>query len=551
MRAVAHLILENFLDGVRSMNGVSPIFWWLMALKFLESFTYFALSQVLVIYLHSELGCTDLEAGTVYGIWGSCITFFSLILSCVNDSLGVRRALMVGFVCEVIGNVILALARTKTLAFALLFSVLPIGSCLGIPMLTIGVKRLTNNKNRGFAFGIFYTTMNFGALAAGPIVDLLNLGELPGTPLSPHAPWLTGNRAVLLTCALSALISLIITVACLAVPTETLSTDVSLSSSHSTDELVQTSSLQMSPLQSGSGQSVDDVDSPELEEGVEEDRGQVEEERRDDALEGRVVTWAMVRELVGTKRFWRYCALSLCLVNLRAIFRHLDATFPTYLLREHGQGVPKGIIYSINPAIIIIFTPLIAASTTKIAHFDMIKWGSWFSGLAALPLVLSSTVWAAVLFVVLLSLGEAIWSPSTYNYAMSIAPHGREATFSALATAPLFAAKIPVGLLGGYLLQTYMPEGDEHDQQPHMLWLIIGSLTMSSVIMINAFEPCIRQPDVPESTAEKRLDDDGDYEGTGGQNDMFLLHHERGANRHLRLRTDSGHDSDDVETVSG
>ena len=120
--------------------------------------------------------------------------------------------------------------------------------------------------------------------------------------------------------------------------------------------------------------------------GVEEDRGQVEEERRDDALEGRVVTWAMVRELVGTKRFWRYCALSLCLVNLRAIFRHLDATFPTYLLREHGQGVPKGIIYSINPAIIIIFTPLIAASTTEIAHFDMIKWGSWFSGLAALPL---------------------------------------------------------------------------------------------------------------------------------------------------------------------
>ena len=60
-------------------------------------------------------------------------------------------------------------------------------------------------------------------------------------------------------------------------------------------------------------------------------------------------------------------------------------------------------------------------------------------------------------------LGEAIWSPSTYNYAMSVAPHGREATFSALATAPLFAAKIPVGLLGGYLLQTYMPEGDEQD----------------------------------------------------------------------------------------
>ena len=179
---------------------------------------------------------------------------------------------------------------------------------------------------------------------------------------------------------------------------------------------------------------------------------------------------------------------------------------------------------------IIILTPLIAASTTKIAHFDMIKGGSWFSGLAALPLVFSSSLWAAVLFVVLLSLGEAIWSPSTYNYAMSVAPHGREATFSALATAPLFAAKIPVGLLGGYLLQTYMPEGDERDRQPHKLWLVIGSLTLSSAIMITAFEPCIRQPNVN--------DDEDD------NNSIVLQEVEKDRGGRLRLRTDSIHDSD-------
>ena len=54
---------------------------------------------------------------------------------------------------------------------------------------------------------------------------------------------------------------------------------------------------------------------------------------------------------------------------------------------------------------------------------------------------------------------------------------GREASFSALAAAPLFAAKVPVGLLSGYLVSTYIAEGDEHPDG-QTLWLIVGILTM-------------------------------------------------------------------------
>jgi hypothetical protein len=53
--------------------------------------------------------------------------------------------------------------------------------------------------------------------------------------------------------------------------------------------------------------------------------------------------------------------------------------------------------------------------------------------------------WGALLFVVTLSLGESIWSPRWYDYSMSLAPHGREGIFTALASAPLFAAKLPTG----------------------------------------------------------------------------------------------------------
>jgi len=39
---------------------------------------------------------------------------------------------------------------------------------------------------------------------------------------------------------------------------------------------------------------------------------------------------------------------------------------------------------------------------------------------------------ATVCMVTTLSVGEAFWSPRTYDYTMSIAPLGKEASFSAL-----------------------------------------------------------------------------------------------------------------------
>ena len=61
---------------------------------------------------------------------------------------------------------------------------------------------------------------------------------------------------------------------------------------------------------------------------------------------------------------------------------------------------------------------------------------------------------------------------------IAIIMQGREATFSALAAAPLFAAKIPVGMLSGYLISKYLPDDSSKQQDGQTLWLIIGILTM-------------------------------------------------------------------------
>ena len=166
-----------------------------------------------------------------------------------------------------------------------------------------------------------------------------------------------------------------------------------------------------------------------------------------------------------------------------------DGTLPKYMVREFGADTPKGRIYAINPALIIILVPIITAATSAVNPLIMIHWGTYVSALSVFFLAFSTSIPACVLFVITLSIGEAIWSPRLYDYTMSVAQEGREGTYMALSSAPLFLAKLPVGFLSGLLLQRYCPEHLEEGEVRHSktMWMIIGLSTIVSPIMITLF----------------------------------------------------------------
>ncbi len=102
------------------------------------------------------------------------------------------------------------------------------------------------------------------------------------------------------------------------------------------------------------------------------------------------------------------------------IFRHLDATFPKYAVRILGEHSPWGSIVSINPILILILVPLATPLSFHINGYNQILLGSLISGLSPFALAVSSSIPAAIIFVVLLSIGEALWSPRLYDYTVSI-----------------------------------------------------------------------------------------------------------------------------------
>lgn len=127
------------------------------------------------------------------------------------------------------------------------------------------------------------------------------------------------------------------------------------------------------------------------------------------------------------------------MINVRQIFRHLDATWPKYMIREFGPDVPKGTIYAINPILIIVLVPIVSATTSHIDPLVMIHAGSYISAASVFWLVLApQSINASILFMIFLSVGESVWSPRLNDYTVSVSEEGREGTYMALSSAPLF-----------------------------------------------------------------------------------------------------------------
>ena len=174
----------------------------------------------------------------------------------------------------------------------------------------------------------------------------------------------------------------------------------------------------------------------------------------------REAPWRAAYLVLREARFWRFLLFVVLLVGVRFIFRHLDATFPKYMVRQFDRRTPFGTYLALNPLLVIVLLPFISAFTPRVSAFRMILGGSLISAVSAFALAASPTPRGAIAFVALLSIGEAVWSPRLYEYSTMIAPKGREGTYMALASAPNFAARLTVGGLLGRPPYRVLPRRD-------------------------------------------------------------------------------------------
>eukprot|EP00747_Dinoflagellata_sp_TGD_P181781 gnl/TRDRNA2_/TRDRNA2_35726_c1_seq1.p1 gnl/TRDRNA2_/TRDRNA2_35726_c1~~gnl/TRDRNA2_/TRDRNA2_35726_c1_seq1.p1 ORF type:complete len:166 (+),score=23.53 gnl/TRDRNA2_/TRDRNA2_35726_c1_seq1:3-500(+) len=118
--------------------------------------------------------------------------------------------------------------------------------------------------------------------------------------------------------------------------------------------------------------------------------------------------------------------------------------------------------------------------------------GASLSGFSPFFLAIETSYAMCLAFVLTLSLGEAIWSPKLYEYSVAIAPIGREATYSAISTVPLFFATALIGGFSGHALEQHCPAYKDCDGET--LWLIIGLTTATSPVALLLFRNLLFNP---------------------------------------------------------
>ncbi len=539
MSALASTEKRPLKDDLNALFQSPRELWIIYFAKFLEMLAMFSLLYTITLWLSSDLGLTDVEAGSWVGVYSLTLSVITFAIGFFADSWGFRETLIVAFGISTLARGTMAFAQSRWLGLAGLM-LLTIGTAGGAPVMNTAIRRYTKAQTRAFAFSLYYVTFNVSAAVAGVLIDV-SKAALP-RPMAVVLPLLGTLQIsqyrltymVGLTCAfVSFVISLTLRKGIdlekdpdgFAPGTYVASAFLWFMAVVAGMVVVQLSGtlLAVTPLRFDLTNTVLLRASfvcaalATLAVWSLHRQGLFAPHRSVDASDPyRTAVPEPIKEAENTsnplkvafgvmseKTFWRFMLFVGLLVFVKLIFSHSHFTFPKYSLREMGDSFPLGAFQAINPILIIVLVPIATAMTRHRSAFNIIVLGSIVSALSPFVLVLGPSYATILGMIILLSIGECLWSPRLYEYTASIAPRGREASYMGMSSLPMFFAKMVVGPMSGFLLATYCPPtGPRHSW---VMWLIIGLTTLVGPILIVLLRPVIEgRNSVPEVPAPTR-----------------------------------------------
>lgn len=427
-------------EDLRALLRSPRELWLLYLATFFEWLGIFSFLPTLPLWLTGDFGMDDKAAGWWAATFATVMTGLIFVVGSVADKFGIRTTLIAGFVVAAVTRLGMSLAGapasaiTWLMLFALAYATIS-------PVIQAAIQRASNARTRAFAFSFWYVSFNLSGTLSGPLViDLVRRAFLdPGTgklirrtvilPLLGERS-MSAYGVIMGVGFFFAVAGLLVTLL----------------------------------LRRGFEDRVDPEDGP--------------------APARRKAFFSALAEVAGDRVFWRFVLLLLLLALVRMMFQHMHFTWPKYVLREQGEGFPVGTIWSLNSFLILFLAPAATALTRHRKAFEVLLAGAFVSAASPFVLCLGSSMPFQIAMIVVLTVGEALWSPRLYEYNVAIAPRGREATYVSLAMLPYFLAKFLVGPTSGYLLEAFCPPSGP--RRPALLWAIIGVSTILGPIGILA-----------------------------------------------------------------
>jgi MFS family permease len=173
------------------------------------------------------------------------------------------------------------------------------------------------------------------------------------------------------------------------------------------------------------------------------------------------------------------------LIPVQTLFTYNWLILPQYLERAFEGGFVSDnfeIFANMNPILIFVAVPMITALTMKKKVYNMMILGTFIMAAPAFLLAIGTNLWLLLGYLLIMTIGEAMWQPRFLQYAAEIAPEGRTGAYMGVAQFPWFLTKMLVPLYSGTMLQRYVPA--EGPRNPEAMWLIFALVAMVSCVML-------------------------------------------------------------------
>ncbi len=167
------------------------------------------------------------------------------------------------------------------------------------------------------------------------------------------------------------------------------------------------------------------------------------------------------------------------LIPVQTLFAHNWLTLPYYINRAFGGtfvGEQFEFFSNINPILIFVLSPVVAALTCRAKVYSMMIWGTFVMALPTFLLTIGPSPELLLLYILLMSVGEAMWQPRFLQWVAEIAPKGKTGAYMGIAQFPWFLTKVLTGVYSGYFLERYCPMVGPHSTS--MMWLIYGFIAL-------------------------------------------------------------------------
>lgn len=423
-------------------------YWGIQIVNFLDCTFYFAMLTIATVFLSEDLGLNDRVAGYSTALFTSATSLMLFVSGMYTDWLGIRRslnlsmaAMLVLRLAVVVVGLVPGLPHRGMLASVLLFLMAPFMAAIQT-VFQSSCQRFTTKRSRSAGFNLWYLFMNIGAAAAGFSIDIVRkLLHLPNVHIFTMG---------VITAALCLVAGMMMV--------------------RQEEQLV----------------------SPDEPTEAQKEEAKVEHKR----------PLQILREIIHEPTLWRLLVLIALILGVRAVYAYLYLLMPKYWLRTIGPDAAIGTLNAINPIGIVIGLILFIPIANRFNVFNMLVYGAMVSAFSLFPLALPWQVFGrdiatahylmALLSMVILTIGEVLWSPKLYEYTAAIAPKGQEGTYLGLSLIPWFVAKTLASVISGHMLEHWSPEkvtinGEimplqqamihgqvSYWQSPAAMWLILG-----------------------------------------------------------------------------